>query len=195
MTPSLSSDGNTIDENITTDVISDSTTFTVSETATSPELTSIGLTPESTSSDLPPETAFNDIIFEPLADCTSFGIPLLDSNISQSLDFIINADQNIIKQCEKVHITWSGTDITPPYRISYSKGTGELEDTSILGDEIELICKYWEQYTWSIPPGRKGKSDILPSSQLFIRTYLFISGKIQLFNSPAWERYSAYDSG
>jgi hypothetical protein len=170
-THSLLGDGNIIDKNITNDTLSDFMAFTASETAASPEITSTETISDSDPFELPSEIAFDDIITEPLANCTSFDPSFLDTNFFQSADFIVDTNYDIIKECERLRITWSGTGLTPPYRISYSKGTGDLEDTSILGDATELRCTHWEEYTWSIPAGRRGKSDIIPTFYNFISCF------------------------
>jgi hypothetical protein len=183
VTPSLSSDGNIIDENITTDVISDSTTSTISEIATAPDFTSLEFISESPSSDLSSETTFDDLIFEPFPNCISLDPSLLDPNFAQSSDLIVETDSDIINDCGWFSFTWSGTDLTPPYRISYSTGTGELEDASILGDEIELDCTDEAIFWWSIPLTRGGEFDILPSYFPML-SFIYFMGKLTILIAP-----------
>jgi hypothetical protein len=130
----------------TTDFITETTTFSISETITvSPESLSADFPSTFPASDSISETPFIDLF--PLPEPTS-----IDTTPTQTSDFTITLNRDIYEDCEQIDITWSGTDISSPYFVSYYTGTGDIGDTSILGPEEILASGDLTDYSWMGPP-------------------------------------------
>jgi hypothetical protein len=74
-----------------------------------------------------------------------------------SRDFFIKISAPILRDCEAITIKWGGTNIVPLFRVSYSKGTGQLGDASILGEEIPLALSGTNELAWLVPPSSRGR--------------------------------------
>jgi hypothetical protein len=144
--PSPSSDNNT---SITTNAIGDFTTYMSSEVPTTVS--------ESTSPDLISEHPFSNSASEPTFTDRPPEPSSIGSNPQASSDFSIHIDRDILQECDTVLLEWSGEDITLPYRIFYSKGTGDIGDTSILTEEIDLGSSIRKSFQWYIPATWKSK--------------------------------------
>jgi hypothetical protein len=62
-----------------------------------------------------------------------------------------------LRDCDAITISWSGVQILPAYEITYSNGTGELGDESILGPEVRIGYSCEQSYVWQLPPTVNGK--------------------------------------
>jgi hypothetical protein len=142
------------------DVTDGSTTYIIGETTTFATPGMIPVTIETLSAETPSETLSSDLISEttlidPLPDPSAHGsLPEstpLDPIRTTTPDFTITLDRDIYEDCDEINITWSGTDISPPYFVSYYTGTGDIGDTSILGPEDILAYGDMTGYSWMGP--------------------------------------------
>jgi hypothetical protein len=91
-----------------------------------------------------------------------------------SRDLFIKISAPILRDCEVVTIKWGGTNIVPLFQVSYSKGTGELGDNSILGNEIPLALSGTNELAWLIPPSSRGRYSSVLYQMKFLTFYIEI---------------------
>jgi hypothetical protein len=120
-------------DNIPNEIIADATSdSTVLVTVESPTPT-------------PPESPSSELLPPPTSDPTS------------SQGFFAKLNAAFLWECSFVTIKWTGTDLIPPFRVSYSKGMGDLGDASILGEETVLGFSTTYEFMWQVPPTASSK--------------------------------------
>jgi hypothetical protein len=169
ITPAPSIDSPTVDGS--TDTIGEPTTFAISETIPRIiESFNTNFPSKSLSSDLPSETTSIDS--SPEAEPSGHGsLPeptSLGSILTRLPDFTITLDSDIFDDCDRINITWSGTNISPPYALYYSTGMGDIRNASNLKPETMLDSINNTFYDWIGPYSSSSKRKLPSFSPPFL---------------------------
>ncbi|PVF96610.1 hypothetical protein CPB86DRAFT_500521 [Serendipita vermifera] len=110
-------------------------------------------------------TPTTDSTFEPnsTTDGTSDStIPTISETLIPATpsEFTAFTNLDVVRDCDELQIAWTGMDIKPPCWVSWSTGTGEIGDASILGEEIPMSRTCSNYIRWQTPPTSNGKCPI-----------------------------------